>query len=261
VLLKFIENVGDKTIRFIADIYELLKLSFLCFIHLPNPYSYNPAMRKTVIKQIYFTAITLLPSFMLMAFIFGTAIMGMVIVLATNFNLQLQTGSIIVTIAINEFAPLFATFFIAFKAGAVLNAEVAVMNINNELKKFKEQDSDIIDNLLLPHIISGILSTVFLAALFALIMISSAYIFSLFYSNMNLHAYTSLILHAMEVRDIMILLLKSMVFGFVTMLIPIYSGLMQTNASVSISVLNGMVRLFVAILFLEILSLLIQLIL
>ena len=137
MILKFIENVGDKTISSILAIYELLKLSFLCFIHLPNPYSYNPVMRKTVIKQIYFTAITILPSFMMMAFVFGTVIIGMVIVVATKFNLQLQTGSIIVTFAINEFAPLFTAFFIAFRSGAVLNTKVAVMNVNNELKRFE----------------------------------------------------------------------------------------------------------------------------
>ena len=262
MLLKFIENIGDKTIGSITAIYQLLKLSFLCFIHLPKPYSYNSAMRKIVIKQIYFTTITLLSSFIMMALFFGTAIIGMVIVVATKFNLQLQTGSIIVTFAINEFAPLFTAFFIAFKSGAVLNTEVAFMNMNNKLKRFEEQDINIIDNLFLPHIISGIFSSVFLASLFALIMISSGYIFSLFYLNMNLHAYTSLILNAMEVRDIIILLLKSTAFGFVTMLIPIYNGLkvVQSDISIPISVLNGMVKLIITILFIEVMSLVIQLI-
>ena len=244
MILKFIENIGDKTIRSISTIYELIKFSFLCLIHLPNPYSYNPAMRKTLIKQIYFTAVRTLPSFIMKAFILGTVTIGMVIVVATKFNLQLQTGSIIVTFAINEFAPLFTAFFIAFNSGVVISKKISVMSIPD----------NIINNLFLPRIISGMLSSIFLATLFALIMISSGYVFSLFYLNMDLHAYSYLILNATEVRNIMILLLKSIAFGFVTMLIPVYSGLRlkQKDVSMSISI--------VAILFIEMLSLILQLI-
>jgi len=66
----------------------------------------------------------------------------------------------------------------------------------------------------------------------------------------------------MEVRDIIILLLKSTAFGFVTMLIPIYNGLkvVQTDILIPISVLNGMVKLIITILFIEVMSLVIQLI-
>jgi len=257
MILKFIENIGDKTMNSVSTIYDLIKFSFLCLIHLPNPYSYNPDMRKTVIKQIYYTALKPLPSFMIMAFIFGTLIIGMVIVVATKFNLQLQTGSIIVTFAINEFAPLFTAFFIAFKSGVILHTKV-----HNKSKRFQEHNINIIDNLFLPHIISGMLSTVLLAALFAIILISGGYIISLFYLNMDFHTYSSLIVNATEVRDIMILLLKGTAFGFVTMLISISSGLNleQTDISIAISVSNLIVKLFIAILFIEMVSLVIQLI-
>jgi len=52
-----------------------------------------------------------------------------------------------------------------------------------------------------------------------------------------------------------------MAFGFVVMLIPIYSGLKATSAytAIPISVLNGMVKLFIALFFIEVLSLLLQL--
>lgn len=78
--------------------------------------------------------------------------------------------------------------------------------------------------------------------------------------NMDLHTYKYLLINAIEVKDLAILLLKSIAFGFVTMLIPIYSGLKTENAytAIPISVLNGMVKLFVALFFIEVLSLLIQ---
>jgi len=78
--------------------------------------------------------------------------------------------------------------------------------------------------------------------------------------NMDFHTYKFLLISAIEVKDIVVLLVKSIAFGFVTMLIPIYSGL-KTGSSytaIPISVLNGMVKLFIALFFIEVLSLVLQ---
>lgn len=77
---------------------------------------------------------------------------------------------------------------------------------------------------------------------------------------MDLHTYKKLLIDAISLKDIMTLLIKSIAFGFVTMLIPIYSGLKTANAytAIPISVLNGMVKVFIAIFFIEVLSLLTQ---
>ena len=62
------------------------------------------------------------------------------------------------------------------------------------------------------------------------------------------------------VNDLLVLLFKGVSFGVVIMLIPIYSGLKTQNSysNIPISVLNGMVKLFVYIFFIEVVSLLIQ---
>ena len=91
-------------------------------------------------------------------------------------------------------------------------------------------------------------------------MLSSGYIVTLFVMNMDLNTYKHLLLDAIEIKDFIILLLKSIAYGFVIMLIPIYSGLKTGNAytDIPISVLNGMVKLFIAIFFIEVLSLILQ---
>jgi len=134
------------------------------------------------------------------------------------------------------------------------------MNVNKELNTLRSYGIDLIDYLFLPRIISGIISVTSLTVLFAIIMLSSGYLYTLFYMNMDLHTYSLLLINAIEVKDIVILLLKSIAFGFVTMLIPIYSGLTTGNSytAIPISVLNGMVKLFIALFFIEVLSLLIQ---
>ena len=260
MILKFIESIGDKAINTISSFYEALRFTSICLIHMLNPRSYNPAMRMVLTKQIYFTAVGIIPLFTTMAVFFGSIIIGVVIALSSEYNLQDQIGSIIITFVVDEFSPFFTALLISLRSGTAVNTEIAVMKVNKELNTLEEYKIDIIDYLFLPRIISGMISVVSLSILFAVIMLSSGYIFTLFYMNMDFYTYKYILIDAVELKDIVVLLVKSMAFGFVTMLIPIYSGLKtgKSYTAIPISVLNGMVKLFVALFFIEVLSLLIQ---
>ncbi len=258
----FIEKLGAKTIRTISSIFEVVRFVLLIFLHLINPKSYNPAMRMVLTKQIYFTAIGIIPIFTIMAFLFGSVIIGVVIYLSTEYSLQSEIGSIIVTFVINEFSPFFTALLISLRSGAAVNTEIAVMSVHKELSTLKEYRVDLIDYLFLPRIISGVISVTSLSILFALIMLASGYVFTFFYMNMDFNTYKYLLLNAIEVGDVLTLVFKSFAYGFVVMLIPIYSGLKTDNhyTAIPISVLNGMMRLFIAIFLIEVLSLITYLI-
>ena len=260
MILRFIESIGDKTITTFSSIYESIRFTALCLIHMVNPRSYNPAMRMVLTKQIYFTAVGIIPLFTMMAFLFGSIIIGVVIVLAHEYNLQDRIGSILITFVVDEFSPFFTALLISLRSGTAVNTEIAVMNVNKELNTLREYKIDLIDYLFLPRIISGIISITSLSILFALIMLSSGYIVTLFYVNMDLHTYKYILINAIGVKDVVVLLLKGIAFGFVTMLIPIYSGLKTASSytAIPISVLNGMVKLFIALFVIEVLSLLLQ---
>jgi len=259
VLVSFIEGVGSKTIGTFSSFYEALKFTSICVIHMLNPRSYNPAMRVILTKQIYFTAIQIIPLFIMLAVFFGSIIIGVVISLATEYKLQDEIGSIIITFTMDEFSPFFTALLISLRSGTAVNTEIAVMKVNKELNTLNQYKINLINYLFLPRIIGGMISITSLSILFAFIMLMSGFVFSMFYMNMDFHTYKYLLINAIEVSDVLTLLFKSLAFGFVIMIIPIYSGLktMQSYTAIPISVLNGMVKLFIAIFLIEVLSLLI----
>lgn len=261
MLLKYIQNVGEWSIDVVKKIEEALLFTFVSLSHLVKPQSYNPAMRMVLVKQIYFTTIGLIPLFIAMAVLFGSIIIGVVIMLASYYSLQEQIGSIIITFVVDEFAPFFTALLISLRSGAAVNTEIAVMNVHKELNTLNYFKIDIIDYLVLPRVISGVISVTSLSILFAFIMLGSGYIFTFFYMGMDLSIYSNVLINATELHDLLILLIKGVAFGFVSMIIPIYSGLKTQNSytAIPISVLNGMVRLFIALFFIEVVSLLIQL--
>ncbi len=260
MFFSIVEKLGDNTMTLLLSAKEAVRFVSNCFLHLFSPKSYNPAMRMVLIKQIYFTAVEVIPLFLTMAVIFGSIIIGVVISLSYEYSLQDQIGSILITFAIDEFSPFFTALLIALRSASAVNTEISVMKVNNELNTLKEYDIDIIDYLFLPRIISGIISVTSLSILFAIIMLSSGYLYTLFYLGMDLHTYKYLLLDAIEVKDLVIILIKGVAFGFVTMIIPIYSGLktQENYTSIPVSALSGMVVLFVAIIFIEVTSLIIQ---
>ena len=259
MLVSFIEGVGSKTIGTFSSFYEALKFTSICVIHMLNPRSYNPAMRVILTKQIYFTAIQIIPLFIMLAVFFGSIIIGVVISLATEYKLQDEIGSIIITFTMDEFSPFFTALLISLRSGTAVNTEIAVMKVNKELNTLNQYKINLINYLFLPRIIGGMISITSLSILFAFIMLMSGFVFSMFYMNMDFHTYKYLLINAIEVSDVLTLLFKSLAFGFVIMIIPIYSGLktMQSYTAIPISVLNGMVKLFIAIFLIEVLSLLI----
>lgn len=260
MLLALVEKIGDATLKSVSSIYEALEFSVLCIVHMLIPSSYNPAMIMVLTRQVYFTAVQIIPFFTVLAFLFGSVIIGFVVSLSFKYSLQDQIGSIIIHFTLDEFSPFFTALLISLRSSTAVNTEIAVMKVNHELQTLEHFKIDLIDYLFIPRIVAGMLSVTSLSIIFAIIMLTSGYIFTFFYLNMDLNAYIKMLISAITVKDLNILLFKSLAFGFVIMLIPIYSGLktMQSYSAIPISVLNGMVKLFIAIFTIEVLSLLLQ---
>ena len=110
------------------------------------------------------------------------------------------------------------------------------------------------------RIITGMVSVVLLSSLFSILVLTSGMLFSMFIFGMGLDAYANILLNSARFSDIVIMLLKCMTFGFFITLIPIRFGLRASYelTSIPVAVLNGMVKVFIAIVIIEVLSLVIR---
>jgi len=250
MIVKFIESIGNKTIQFISSLYSFLLFSIFCIVHIFHYRSYNSKTLTTLIHQIYYTSITVLPFFLILAFIFGSIIVGIIIVMATAFNIEVQIASIIVTFVINELSPLLTAIFISLRSGTLINQKLAHVNVQSR--------EDLMETIILPRLIAAVFSTVSLSLIFAIIMIISGYVFTFFLMGMDFHTYKQLIVDAIELNNILILLIKALIFGFLTTTIAIHNGLKVANKSISsrTSLISMIVNIFLVLFFIEILSLL-----
>jgi len=260
MIIKAIEGLGEVTLRFLHIFYEALYFAYQCLYKIFQRSSYNSATQDILIKQIYFTAVQVLPLLFLIGTVFGTIIIALIVHFSLDYALKDHIGTFIIRIILNEVAPLVTVLLIALRSGAAINTEIAVMKVSNELNTLKAFNIDIIEYLFLPRIIAGIISLVLLSSLLSIIMLISGYAYLFFFLQTGADLYIRTLMHGIGINDFILLFSKSLLFGFFATLVPIYSGLRTTMnyTGVPIAVLNGMVKLIIAIMCIEVIILLIQ---
>ena len=257
--MQFVHNLGFATLQFLNIFYEALYFTYQCLFKLFTKHSYNSATKDILLKQIYFTSIQVLPLITFIGVVFGVLIVALIVRLGLEYGLKDHIGSLIIHIILNEFAPLTTVFLIALRSGAAITSEIAVMKVSHELDTLKNFQINLIEYLFLPRIIAGIISVIMLCTILAIVMLLSGYLYLLLFYEVGLDLYVRTLIHAININDFYLLFFKSLLFGLFVTLIPIYSGLKTSMnyTGIPVAVLNGMVRVIVAITTIEVISLLI----
>jgi len=255
-LVVFFEKLGVSSVKSLSGLQQSFMFTLNLLKTLIRPSTYTIASVQVLVRQVYFTAIQILPFYLFLAFIVGATVIGVIMTFAVGFGFQDKIGTFIVNILINELAPFITVLLLALRSGTAMTTEMAVMNVSGEMNSLRLFGIDPVQYLFVPRVLNGILSMFLLSTMFTFVALISGYLFLALILNMGLSLYIHGIVEAFGATDLIVLLLKSLLFGYVVSAIAVYRGnktLMMYNA-VPIAVLQGMVKLFVAILFIEVLS-------
>lgn len=250
MLKVFVEDLGDAIIKYSVRTSDFLVFLFQCMRQMFLPSSYSRLSINFLIEQIYISSIKHIFSFVFSAIFLGSILIGIAISFSINFNLQEQIGDLLVLFVINEFSPFFTTIFFIF-AYTLASAE-KIQNIRNGKK-------NLINEIYIPKLINIIFMTPLMSLLFAIVMLASGYFISSFYLNIDLLTYKELIISSISFENILILFLKSFLFGFVSIIVPIYYGHKKEKDSLDVtgSIIKILIIILSMLLLIELLSILI----
>jgi phospholipid/cholesterol/gamma-HCH transport system permease protein len=251
-----IESIGRSALNTFFSLRQTLTFTVQIILRLFTMKTYNSASRTVFISQFYFTAVQILPLFLFVAIIFGSMVNGMVFQAIKNLGLSDYLGRLLMSFVVTEISPFVTVLLIALRSSSAINAEIAVMKVNRELYTLETFNIDLLDYLFVPRILNGMLSMVLLSSLFSLVVLSIGLLVSSVIFGTSVDAYLDILLQSASVMDMIIVLLKCAIFGFFITLIPIGQGLnaSQDLTSIPIAVLNGMVKVFLAIVVIEVIS-------
>jgi len=260
-LMFFLEKIGHFETNLLKSFTDIFFFAGKVLLRMFRRKTYNSATRSVLVNQIYFTSVQILPVFIAVSIILGSFLIGIVFQLLKGLGLTDLFGNVLMGLIVTELSPFFTVLFITLRSGSAINTELAVMKVSGEINTLETFRIDVIDYLLVPRVINGIVSLVLLSSLFSVVLMFSGILFSNIIFGMGIDAYRSILLNSANFSDIVIALLKCAIFGFFITLIPIRSGLRASHelTSIPIAVSSGMVNVFTAIIIIEVLSLITKL--
>lgn len=259
--MHMLAKIGRLGIKTATSFGDTISFAFKVISRMFRFRTYNSAMRMVLINQIYFTSVQILPAFLIVSIVLGSLLIGIVFQLLKQLGLTGYFGNVIMGLIVTELSPVFTVLFITLRSGSAINTEMAVMKVNGEIKTLETFRIDVINYLLIPRIINGVISLVLLSSLFSIVLMASGILFSWLIFGMSTDVYVNILLNSANFFDMIAALIKCAVFGFFITLIPIRSGLRASNeyTSIPIVVSVGMVNVFTTIIIIEVLSFLIKL--
>ena len=196
-------------ILFLSDVFQMLAQAFGNAV---RAFRYGTAAIKMVLlKQIYFTGLEAAKIIMIIAVIIGTVIIAQIVSLVGN-NGSL-TGKILVWVVLRELAPLLTAIVVIARSGTAIAAELGSMKINGEIESIKMLGISADLYLVMPRIAGVTIAIVVLTVYFVLTSFIGSFLVASIGWNVPYQQFIQGIITSLGFREIIVLLVKSSLFG------------------------------------------------
>lgn len=252
-----IESLGAKLAGWFTVGYALFAFLGRAALLLLEPSTWNRATFDVVIKQVYFTAVQILPVFLAYVLVISWLIITIILSTARDFGLTEFASEMAIRVLVLELLPFLTALFIALRSGSAINTEVALMQVNNELDALAHCKVPPMQFEFMPRLVGGVVSVVTLAGLAGLLALIVGYLAIYGVNTAGFEPYTRTVSNIINFHIMAGLIAKCALFGLAVTLIPVTAGLETPKKlfMVPVSVLRGMMRVFFAIVTIEVVSL------
>jgi phospholipid/cholesterol/gamma-HCH transport system permease protein len=257
MIVNFIEHIGGKVVGWWATSYGILAFLGDVLSTVLNASTWNRATLDTIIKQIYFTAVQILHVYLIYVLAISWVIITITLSTARSVGLFDTATEMIIRVLVLELLPFITALLIALRSGAAINTEIALMKVNNELDALSHCKVEPMQFEFLPRIVGGIASVMGLTVVGGVLTLLLAYLSIHGPGISGLTAFSTTTASVFNLTILFGLAVKCVFFGLAVTTLPIVAGLETPKKTfmVPVSVLRGMMRVFLALVLIEVLSL------
>jgi phospholipid/cholesterol/gamma-HCH transport system permease protein len=225
-----------------------------------SPSTYTRSSRAALARHVYLGTAPMLPWFALLSALVSIVLIRIVVVTAVSYGLSQYALEMVVRVLVLELVPLTAALFVALRATVPAGAQLSAMHARGALHEQEKAGADPLRHELLPRVVAGMFAVLLLAAVSCLIAMLLAYFSVYGFSFGAFSGFTRTMGQIFNPGVSMIFALKTLFFSFAVALIPVAAFLRGPQSAVApgaraSSELDSLVRLFTAILLIEIASL------
>jgi phospholipid/cholesterol/gamma-HCH transport system permease protein len=219
--------------------------------------AYTARTRALAVRQIYFNAWHVLPGFTVFIALLSLVVIQITISLARGYGLAQFALELVLRAVVLELIPLLTAFYVALRSGAAIVTEVAMMRVSGELDELLAAHIDPYEREFVPRIAAAAVSVFALTIVSCTVVMFVAYLVTYGANPSGFAEYSRTVARVFSPGALAGLVVKCLAFGVAVAVIPIAAGLDATRdpESAPPAVMGGMVRLFVTLALIQLISL------
>jgi len=222
-VLEFFAAIGRGTTRRFSALGGPARFAFEAVAALPSlPGAGRRVALRVLLNQLRFTALQAVPLVVLLS-----ALLSFVVIQTTlqTFNgLNEFIGTVMVVTIVRLLGPLLTALAVIGRSGTAITAELATNTVMGEIRALEGMGIDPYHYLVLPRLAGSILSVTILIVMFDVVSLSAGWL-ATSVNQASGGRYVINVIAALDTSDIVLTLVKGILFGAVIGLLPCYHGL------------------------------------
>lgn len=197
-------------------------VSALATIGRPEGYG---LVRRTALDQIYFTGVGAIPVVAALALLLGGVISVQALSLLSGTGNEDFLGNLMQLVVFRELGPLMTAFIVIGRSGSAITVELGNMSVHRELDLLVTMGVDPARLLVLPRLVGVVAATTCLCLLFDTIAVLGGLVVARVALDVHLVAFLHIVGGHLTVPDLLLSLLKTVVFGAVIATVSTWHGM------------------------------------
>jgi phospholipid/cholesterol/gamma-HCH transport system permease protein len=193
--------------------------------------SYN-----VLVMQILFTFVEALVLASLLALGIGAAVDILGLRFLSNLSQEKFIYPLLIAIITRELGPLLTAFIIIARSATAIATEVAGMVVSHEVEAYISIGLDPLEHIGVPRFVGVTISLFLLNVYFSVFGLAGSFLVAQFFTPIDATVFFGNLLQVLTVPDIIISLIKSIVFGVIIALSALMQGFAVERASTEVPV-------------------------
>jgi len=210
-----------------------------CIINLFSTLKYifsgNFSLKNTLMQSAYI-GYDSIPIALIISFVSGSVLALQVSKQFVMSGAEAYIGGLISLAIVREMSPIAASLAIGARAGTAIAAEIANMQVTEQIDAIKTLKINPVGYLFAPRIIAGIIVVPLVTILSELIGVLGGMFISNISVNLHINRYITSVWNYLEISDINISILKGAVFGLLITLICCTQGYLTRGGAKEVGV-------------------------
>lgn len=219
-MITLINKLGKNTIDSVKNIGAL----FIFIIAAVSSIFRPPIYIKLVFQQFLAIGFYSLPVVAMTAFFSGAVLALQSYTGFSRFSAESSIATVVVLSITRELGPVLAGLMVAGRVGAAIAAEIATMEVTEQIDALYTLSTDPIKYLVFPRVFAAVVMLPCLVLVGDIIGVMGGYLVSVYKLDFNSSSYISNTFKYLERMDVISGLVKAGAFGFIIAIISCYSG-------------------------------------